>query len=197
MRFVNSAYRINFDDHREVNLNGVELVANMHTLRCGWVRWECGFPVKEIIGKVSEGFQPPRRAELGDCDESLWQASEDGIPLDPWRQTFDLIVWDEGANRDYQYDTYHLVFEISQREDMPGDGTESLGILCRVYAANGEPNNFPMIELATDDYSFTAGPAPRINVVGWNSVRDSELAAIRAQVAPPKVVKLPAKRRRA
>ena len=52
LRFSEGKYLI---DNREVDFSGVKLVANMPSARIGWVRWDSGYPVKEIMGLLSEG----------------------------------------------------------------------------------------------------------------------------------------------
>jgi hypothetical protein len=40
------------------------------------------YPVKEVMGLLSEGFQPPMRDEIGDFDRNLWpDMAKEGYPL--------------------------------------------------------------------------------------------------------------------
>jgi hypothetical protein len=79
LRFNEGTYLI---DNRDVNFSGMKLVANMPTARIGWVRWDSGYPVKEVMGLLSEGFQPPMRDEIGDFDRNLWpDMAKEGYPL--------------------------------------------------------------------------------------------------------------------
>jgi hypothetical protein len=93
LKFSNGGYFV-YNGAVDVPFDNVKLIANMPTLRTGWVRYDCGFAVKRIMGKVSENFQPARRADLGDCDMSLWKEDEHGMPHDPWHATKDVVVCD-------------------------------------------------------------------------------------------------------
>jgi hypothetical protein len=80
LKFSNGGYFV-YNGAVDVPFDNVKLIANMPTLRTGWVRYDCGFAVKRIMGKVSENFQPARRADLGDCDMSLWKEDEHGMRM--------------------------------------------------------------------------------------------------------------------
>ncbi len=56
----------------------------MHLLEVGYQHWVDSRPGEQRMGKIAEGFVPPRRAELGDLDKSLWASFEDGREKDPW-----------------------------------------------------------------------------------------------------------------
>jgi hypothetical protein len=198
-------------DDREIDLKGLELIAQVPELRHGWVRWDSGFPVKEIMGRVSEGFQPPGREELGDTDKALWETSKDGVPQDPWRRTRDIIVEveddhyaDNGHSDYFRFVIDRDYYAVCERNSGP-DGAEGLGILALVYAARwraGAPYQLPLIELTHS--SFTAGHVnklvtyhvPQINVLGWHP-QLMDVEASHKAAATQKVVKLPAKRRAA
>jgi hypothetical protein len=182
LQFSEGKYLI---DKHEVDFNGTRLVANMPTLRIGWVRQECGYAVKEIMGLVSEGFQPPMREEIGDFDKALWETDKDGIPQDPWHRTQDLVLWDiDNDQYEYQDTCYRLVLDSTRQEEGVHTGEESLGILCQVYAAHARtaPDEMPMIELAADSWTggYVTHPKtfhfPKINLVGWYSEK-KDLAA--------------------
>jgi hypothetical protein len=154
----------------EVEFDNVgELIAEMSTLRAGWVRWENGFPTKEVMGKINDAFIPPARSEFGDTDMAFWESNKNGH-RDPWRKTLDIVL--RAPDTD---ELFRLVIEdCGPYEDAP-TGKESLGVLALVFAAQvrSAPNDLPLIELECD--SFICGPvsnptphyAPRISVVGW------------------------------
>ena len=64
---------------------GTKFVANMDEMLAGWIRWEANKPTDHVMGKVSEGYQAPRRNELGDTDKTLWEIDEQGRERDPWQ----------------------------------------------------------------------------------------------------------------
>jgi hypothetical protein len=191
LRFSDGSYH--FSDG-ETFVENVRLVANMRTLRIGWVRWNSGFPVKRIMGEINEGFLPPERVsdKLGDFDKELWE-SKDGIPEDPWRITLEIVAYHPDT------DSYFLlVFDNLCHRTVEDDAPtwhESLGVLAQVYAvhARSAPDELPLIELGRD--SFVYGPVsnpiihyvPRINVVGWwSAAKEREAIAKHQEVATKK-----------
>jgi hypothetical protein len=71
---------------------GTELVACMDSLLIGYVKWQNNKPVEQIMGLLVEGFQPPRRKDLGDTDEAEWEENDDGSKRDPWTLTNQLVM---------------------------------------------------------------------------------------------------------
>ena len=49
-------------------------------------------PVDHRVGVVADGFQAPRRYELGDNDISAWEADAKGEVKDPWQKIAWLVV---------------------------------------------------------------------------------------------------------
>jgi hypothetical protein len=45
----------------------------------GWVKWHDGAIVEQRLGRVADGYRPPERDQLGDCNESEWPDGKD-----PW-----------------------------------------------------------------------------------------------------------------
>src|ERR1039457_6483148 len=62
-------------DNDEVD-EGTEAVVNMDARWVGWQRWEDNKPAEQQMGAVTEGFQPPRRADLGYDDEDKWEVDD-------------------------------------------------------------------------------------------------------------------------
>jgi hypothetical protein len=156
LKFSKGGYLVN---DKVTDIQNIKLIADMSTLRIGWVRYDSGFAVKEIMGKVSENFQPPPREELGDFDESEWEKEGEGrfaVPRDPWHETYDVVV----HSLDNLNDCFLLVFDSSDCgghidwECYWGNDIcvmQSLGILCQVYAAHARRarDELPIIELTS------------------------------------------------
>ena len=53
-------------------------------LRIGWKRFFNGSVSDSVIGLVAADFIPPKRADLGDIDQSLWETESNGSRKDPW-----------------------------------------------------------------------------------------------------------------
>src|SRR3972149_12054648 len=57
---------------------GTKYAANMDQLMVGWIKWVDTKPEQQIMGRVVEGDQPPKRKDLGDHDENLWEVDAQG-----------------------------------------------------------------------------------------------------------------------
>jgi len=152
-------------DGEEVPL-GTRLVANMAGLKIGWQRWENKKPDREVMGLVAEGYQPPRRHELGDEDKALWEKDEKtGVPRDPWQLTNVLPL--KSANGEVD-----AVYSTSSR-----GGIGAIGQLCKDYGKlfMQKPGMLPVIELGTDSYKHSDYGkvfVPSLKLVDWISEND-------------------------
>ena len=71
---------------------GTQLVAVMPELLVGWTKWRDNRPADQVMGKISDGYVPPKRKDLGDLDETDWEIGDDGRRRDPWAYTNYLIL---------------------------------------------------------------------------------------------------------
>lgn len=139
---------------------GTRLIANMDELLIGWVRWEDNKPTDQLMGRVAEGFQPARRNELGDDDESRWEQDDDGKPRDPWQRANYLILKAEDSDQLYTFTTGSK------------SGLNAIGELCKVYGRQmrQRPDEFPIIALTPDFYihpKYKKIFVPKFDIVGW------------------------------
>lgn len=152
-------------DGEEVPL-GTRLVANMAGLKIGWQRWENKKPDREVMGLVAEGYQPPRRHELGDEDKGLWEKDEKtGVPRDPWQLTNVLPL--KSANGEVD-----AVYSTSSR-----GGIGAIGQLCKDYGKlfMQKPGMLPVIEIGSDSYKhpdYGKVFTPTLKLVDWVSEND-------------------------
>lgn len=142
---------------------GTQFVANMDEMLAGWIRWQDNKPTDHVMGKVSDGYQPPRRNELGDDDKRQWETDLKGEPRDPWQFSNYLLL--KGTGDDSELYT----FTASSK-----GGLNALGDLCKVYgtAMAQRPNEYPVIELGVNAYDHPNRALGRIKVptfkvVGW------------------------------
>lgn len=147
---------------------GTRLVVAMETLETGWIKWVDNKPEQMRIGLVGEGFAPPKRGELGDTDEDLWEIDEQsGRRRDPWNLTTQVVMqpldWD-GSNND---DLYTFVTQSR-------GGLNAVGSLSKAYGAKirQQPDVYPVIELGSDHYDhpdkqFGRIKIPVFTVVNW------------------------------
>ena len=66
-------------DEQEVP-EGAQIVVNMLTVKTGWVRWQDAKPTDEELVTIASGMSPPRRSDLGDNDQDLWEEDKDNKP---------------------------------------------------------------------------------------------------------------------
>ena len=161
LRFTKGDYLAGQEDE-EVPV-GTQFVANMDEMLAGWIRWESNKPTDHVMGKVSEGYQPPRRNELGDDDKTQWEVDATGQQRDPWQFSNYLLMKGTGD------DTELYTFTTSSR-----GGLNALGDLCKVYgkAMAQRPNEYPVIALGVNAYdhpnrSYGRIKVPTFAVVGW------------------------------
>lgn len=148
-------------DNDEVEA-GTRLVANMEELMVGWIRWEDNKPTDQIMGRVAEGYQPPKRHELGDNDKDQWETDDRGQPRDPWQFSNYLILKAEKGDELF-------TFAASSRGSI-----NAVGELCKVYgkAMRQRPDEFPIIKLDGGSYNhpnkaYGRIKFPILEVVGW------------------------------
>jgi hypothetical protein len=129
-----------------------QLVAVLPGLLHGWVRWEGGKPVEQIMGLVTDGFQPPKRSELGYDDEALWESGDNG-PRDPWQPTvyLPMVSLDGGT-----------VYTFSSSSD--GGRRRGIAPLCREYGHHMRqcPDELPVVRLDQSSYLHTDKSKGRI-----------------------------------
>src|SRR4051794_14155937 len=90
MKFVKGKYFIG-DDEVEI---GREMLAHVGSTVRGWTKFENSNVVDQRVGRISDGFKPPPRGELGDLDESKWERDSTGKRRDPWSEQFYLPLED-------------------------------------------------------------------------------------------------------
>lgn len=139
---------------------GTRLIANMDELLIGWVRWEDSKPTEQLMGRVAEGFQPARRNELGDDDESRWERDDDNKPRDPWQRANYLILKAEDSDQLYTFTTGSK------------SGLNAIGELCKVFGRQmrQRPDEFPIVALTPDSYihpKYKKIFVPKFEIVGW------------------------------
>ena len=153
-----------------------ELVFNMDQLLIGWIKWIDQRPTEQIMGPVAEGFQPARRNELGDTDQSQWELDEQGRPRDPWQLSNYIVCKDPGQDAS---DENLYTFATSSK-----GGLGAIGKLCQQYgrAMRERPDEYPIVRLGSDYYNhaqYGRTYVPEFTIVGW------EPKAQFAEVAQP------------
>jgi hypothetical protein len=85
---------------------GTRCIAHCDQIELGFVRWADGKPTDRKVGLVADGFIPPRKDDLPDRDESMWEVQDDGTRRDPWafQMSVPLTRLDAGGET-YQFTT--------------------------------------------------------------------------------------------
>jgi hypothetical protein len=138
----------------------VQFVVAMDQMLVGWVKWSEGKPVEHVMVRVQDGKSSPKREELDDTDESLWEV-RDKRPQDPWKWTAYVPMVDETG-------------ELFTYSTASAGGHKSLGELSRRYVwhRSNNPSDYPVVELGGGSYQHkdrTIGevPFPTLKVAGW------------------------------
>lgn len=155
---------------------GTELIVHGDEMYVGWQKWDDSRPVDHIMGRLCDGFEPPKRSELGDLDESLWETNDDGKPRDPWQNSAYTIMYDPKAGQIY-------TFATSSK-----GGHKANGTLAKAYYTHARmtPDMFPVIQLNWYEYPHRDRKLgqirnPQFDVVGWtqrNRIDEALQAAV-------------------
>ncbi len=112
------------------------------------MKFEDSKVVDRLIGKVADGFKPPKREELGDTDRTSWKEKDaNGQPRDPWvSQWFVPMIAVETGD--------FVTFVTGSK-----GGAAAVAGLCRVYGHKNREGMLPIVALRTRSYKHqqTAG----------------------------------------
>jgi hypothetical protein len=140
LHFDKGSWLLGENEHLESATHAVALVPQ---LKIGWQFWRDGEPGDECIGLLSQGFQPPKRHELGDLDETLWERKSDGKPKDPWSKVNLLPLVLKTNEEVVTYTTPSL------------GGFAAIGELCEAFDT-APPATLPLIALEANWYTHKA-----------------------------------------
>jgi hypothetical protein len=143
---------------------GLELVANMDQLMCGWIKWIDQRPSEQIMGPVAEGYQAPRRNTLGDNDQAEWEVDQEGRPRDPWQFSNYIVMKEPGQDTSAEF---LYTFATSSK-----GGLGAIGALCKEYGKEmrRRPDEYPIVKLGGDSYNhreYGRTKVPLLTIVGW------------------------------
>ncbi|WP_161850223.1 hypothetical protein [Bradyrhizobium sp. CCBAU 051011] len=163
------------------------LIAGLHALATGWVRWSNNKPAETIMTTVNSRQVPPRRHELGHDDEEAWEADDRGQKKDPWQFTTYLPMI--GAS-----DGEIFTFSASSRGAL-----DAVGKLSRTYAAHRRraPSELPIVALGSSGYQHPRREygfikTPLFTVSGWAEVARFNETMVAAGYEPPDIEEAPA-----
>lgn len=154
---------------------GTRFIAKMDDLMVGWQCWKDNKPTDAVMGRLGDGFQPPRRETLGDDDESQWEADpQSGELRDPWQFSNAVLLrildeQDRVTDGDDDESRGIYTFTTSSR-----GGINAMGALAKKYGSTmrQHPDEWPVIQIGVDSYNhknkqFGRIKVPMFKVVGW------------------------------
>jgi hypothetical protein len=149
-------------------MNEKQLTALVDDTMFGWTKWEDKRPVDYALVRVADGLKPPKRAQLGDHDQSLWMFDKD-----PWQFGFYLPLADDAGQL--------FVYSTSSRggKDAIANLLEAYGDFCEQESIN----KLPLVGLSSDHY-----PHPEYGRVGvpiFEILRWVDRPADIKQIKPP------------
>src|SRR6266576_540764 len=160
---------------------GTEFVVIHDQVQAGWVKFMGkGNPPVRKQGAIFSGFVPPPRGELGDEEQSEWEADLSGKPADPWQ--FQLLIPLQNV------ETGELF--VFQTTSVTGRRAgDNLIALCGRMEAN-EPDHYPVIKLRISGFNHRdervgwvktpaferVGKAPKANTTMANTAVDADMS---------------------
>lgn len=144
---------------------GTKFVANMFEFYRGWVRWADNKPTDQIMGRVSDGYHPPKRGELGDMEEDDWELDTDNKRRDPWQETAQIVMKgvDDRADELYTFTTASK------------GGRDCMAALSDAFSKQRrrqKPDAVPVVAINTSYYEHKERgriKVPEMKIVGWVS----------------------------
>lgn len=148
---------------------GTQLLAAMPYLALAWTKWLNSKPVDRRVTLVSTGQLPPRRDELGDTDQALWELSGEGSLRDPWQATHELPLTSPETGEQYLYSTSSV------------GGIAALSRLSTAYGRSmvRYPRHNPIVALGAGGYQHKIASrgwinTPSLRIVGWQPREDGD-----------------------
>jgi hypothetical protein len=178
LRFKDPDFLVNGSDHLPEDVTQFTVVS----MTTCWTRWWNEQPTHVV---TQPGQQHPRRDELGDLDEKLWQKGKDGTKTDPWADTRHLVLVHDGSAATFTFVTSTTGgrIAISELKD---------AIKLRRRA---RPRSYPIVALETMTMKTRFGDRlrPHFRIVDWHEGEEpAPAAAPPTRPKPPQAMRIPA-----
>jgi hypothetical protein len=129
-------------DDEEVPV-GTQMVCIYDQAQVGWIKFNGkGNPPDRHMGSLFDGFRAPKREELGDTDQALWERNLSGQPDDPWKSQILLPLQDVETGELFVFGTTSAT------------GRKAVGNLlthCQRMSQR-DPENYPIVRLDTGGF---------------------------------------------
>ena len=175
LKFTKFGQFVAGEEAEEVPMN-TELMVHADEILVGYIKWAENRPVDTVMGRLCDGFEPPKRSELGDTDKELWEVDDNNQSRDPWQFSAYVVMYDPEAEQIYTFATASK------------GGHKAVGIISKAYGQRARmmPEMFPVVRLNWTEYEHS-NPRygkiwnPVFDIVGW-SQRDKIDQALQAAV---------------
>jgi hypothetical protein len=138
-------------------MNHQKLACDAVDAMTGWRKFENKIPIYQL-GRVSAGYAPAAREELGDLNERLWPDGKD-----PWEQVYLLPFWDVESRE-------VLLFSATNRGSRDAVAALIGAYLNDVEVHPEDLHRVPLIELESDSYVNKHGKriyVPIFSILDW------------------------------
>jgi hypothetical protein len=119
---------------------GTEVIVDLTSTKTGWIKWVENKVAGREMGVLGE-YTPPRRPELGDLDEAMWEDDRD-----PWQFANEVVMFDPDSEELYTYSATSK------------GGISAVGELLKTWGkhirlhCDDEPTVFPKVKLEVGSY---------------------------------------------
>ena len=145
--------------------NGTRLIGLMSYASHGWLRWNPDKTAVHIVGRISDGFVPPARAELDCRDEAEWPIGLSGKREEPWRE----VIYIPFLSLDGET---LFTFAAATKTGRP----IAWKFVDRfAWIGRKHPGQWPIVELQAGGFENSFGgwtPTPQFEIVGWTDRPD-------------------------
>ncbi|WP_027547292.1 hypothetical protein [Bradyrhizobium sp. WSM2254] len=153
MKFVKGKFKIG----DEPVASDTEFIVLMADIAQAWTRFEGGKATNELLYRLADGFEPHKREELGDPQET-WPF-DNGRPKDPWSLQWKLPMQNVKTGDAAIFTT-----------DTVG-GSQAVKALIKEYHRRRNTGSLPIIALKSRSYSNEWGVqhVPVFHIVRWTT----------------------------
>lgn len=152
-------------------MDGKKLVADITDLMKGWLSFDRNRKPTYAVVRVADRISAPRREDLGDTDERLW----DWMQGDPWKLVTVLPFFDPDTRETFTFTT------------STDGGTRAVGLLVKAFVAERRERPggaLPIVELDKDSYVNNKDKTiftPILDITGWTD----RPASVKRSLPPP------------
>jgi hypothetical protein len=136
VKFTKDGMFITADDEGEIG-DDVDFVVLADQTLVGWLKFNDDAPPDRVMGLLYDGFQMPKREQLGDLNQLEWSPGLSSAPEDPWKHHIYLVLQSRDTSELYTFATSSMT------------GRRAVGNLLRHYdrMQKTHPDELPVVRL--------------------------------------------------